>query len=492
MVVVKRDLFVLSLLFVLCIDDHVESFSLRPNLSFQRPPQEHQQRQFSMNSPHQNVHSMNDETPPTFTMTVSRNIQSTLDPCVVRMKEWIQKYSAEWETRGGIYSLAQGVVYWEPPEQSIHRIRDALLPDAAIGDGKRGKLHQYTPDEGLPELRQRLMEKVRRENHLIHHDIMVTAGANQAYMNCVLALCDTSSASNHYAVVFTPYYFNHVMALQMTISDDRILKGPTLPNGLPDVQWLQQQFLEQLPNKKKIQMVTLSNPCNPTGMAYTRAQLQPIVDLCRTHGAWLVLDATYEYFVLNRQVDANDADGSDALPYFDNEPHVIHIFSFSKSYGLAGYRIGYIAIPRDSTELATALLKVQDTIPICPSHIGQVAALGALDAGPAWVRPHYSTLDTSRAAIQSALSSSVSQVLGGTGAMYCMAYCGGDDVALAEALVQRYGVAVIPGTFCGSPGWIRVAYANLPPDHCVVAAQRLKEGLCALVGSQLAIQQNGV
>jgi aromatic aminotransferase len=440
----------------------------------------------------------NHATPPTSRRTVSRNIQSTLDPCVVRMKEWIQKYSPEWETRGGIFSLAQGVVYWEPPEQCRNRIRDALMPETAIGaggGGNRGKLHQYTPDEGLPELRLRLTEKIRTENHLTHHDVMVTAGANQAYMNCVLALCDTSPTSNHCAVVFTPYYFNHVMALQMTISDDRILKGPTLPNGLPDVDWLDQQFRE--PMNKRIQMVTLSNPCNPTGVAYRRAQLQPIVDLCRTHDAWLILDATYEYFVLNRP-DEQPNGNHDALPYFNDEPHVIHLFSFSKSYGLAGYRIGYMAIPRNTDDdpshtLAAALLKVQDTIPICPSHIGQVAALGALDAGPAWVRPHYATLATSRAAILAALSSALSgPVLGGTGAMYCMAQCGGDDVALAEALVQQYGVAVIPGTFCGQAGWIRVAYANLPPDQCVMAAQRLREGLCALVGSHVEMQPKGV
>jgi aspartate/methionine/tyrosine aminotransferase len=135
------------------------------------------------------------------------------------------------------------------------------------------------------------------------------------------------------------------------------------------------------------------------------------------------------------------------------------------------------------------MLKVQDTIPIAPSRISQVAAAGALSAGPAWVREKVATLDVGRQAILEALSPL--PIMGGSGAMYVMAKLPSgavattgntpvDDVQIAREFVRDYGVAVIPGTFCGVPGWIRVCYANLPPEKCLEAAARLKAGIQAL------------
>lgn len=398
--------------------------------------------------------------------TLSRKIQRTLDPCVVLMKEIIGQYSDEWKDRGGIYSLAQGVVYWDPPHSCTKALQDV------IGSDSNG-LHLYGPDEGMDDLRATLSAKLATENGLANHDVMVTVGANQAYVNCVLTILQDTDK----CVVFTPYYFNHVMALQMTLPEsnsDAIMTGPSSDTGVPDMQWLRQK----LQADSSIQMVTLTNPGNPTGVTLSREVLQEAVDLCREYSCWLVLDCTYEYFT---------ADGQ----YFDGcftDPHVIHIFSLSKAYALAGYRCGYIAISREADELFSEMLKVQDTIPIAPSRISQVAATGALEAGPAWVREKVATLDAGRTFVKSALSPL--QIMGGSGAMYVMAKLPTsasqgviDDVQLARELVRDYGVAVIPGTFCGFPGWIRVCYANLPPEECEQAAARLREGIQALVAA---------
>jgi aspartate/methionine/tyrosine aminotransferase len=107
-----------------------------------------------------------------------------------------------------------------------------------------------------------------------------------------------------------------------------------------------------------------------------------------------------------------------------------------------------------------------DTIPICPSRISQVAALGSLKAGRDWVREMVATLSTGREAILKALEP-CEQTMGGSGAMYLMCKVGGDDREFARKLVKDYGVAVIPGSFCGYQGWLRVCYANLQPDKCL-------------------------
>lgn len=326
-------------------------------------------------------------------------------------------------------------------------------------------LHMYGPDEGLVELREKLEDKIAQENGLNDHHIMVTAGANQAYMNCVLTLLQETDK----AVVFAPFYFNSVMAIQMTLPESGLLVGPSSDDGLPDLKWLE----KKLRADESIRAVTIVNPGNPTGTLLERAFLQKAANLCEKYNAWLILDCTYEYFVKN-----SDFDGClDA-------PHVLHIFSFSKAYALAGYRCGYVTVPKKAGDLYDQMMKVQDTILICPPRISQIAALGSMSAGKDWVREKIDTLETGRKAILDALGS-LEQVMGGSGAMYAMGKLpeGTDDQEFNQKLVKDYGVACIPGSFCGFPGWIRVCYSNLPPEKCVEAAERLRAGLDSLKSS---------
>lgn len=408
---------------------------------------------------------------------LSPRVLETLDPCVVLMKELIGRYAELWTDKGGIFSLAQGVVYWEPPESCQQALKDELSKPNNL-------LHTYGPAQGIPELTQALEDKISKENGLNNHDVMVTVGANQAFVNCVL----TIASDNSKAVVFSPYYFNHVMALQMTCGDDSVVVGPT-NGGVPDLDWLEETL-----QTTKIDMVTIVNPGNPTGVSLTREFLQQVVDLCDKYSCWLILDCTYEYFTLE--------ESHQPIATFPDAPHVIHIFSFSKSYSLAGYRCGYLCLHKDATtnsnssssnvkdesnSLLSNMLKVQDTLPIAPPRISQIAALGALQVGKDWVRIQYDTLAQSRQFILNALQPM--EIMGGSGAMYVMARLPPnndtnlipDDVEICRQLVEEYGIAIIPGTYCGFPGWIRVCYANLKPELCQDAAERLRMGINDIV-----------
>ena len=394
---------------------------------------------------------------------LSPKILETLDPCVILVKELVGRYSHLWETKGGIFSLAQGVVYWEPPQSCQQVLLEELTRSGNL-------LHTYGPEQGLPELTESLTEKISIENGLVNHHLMVTMGANQAYVNCVLTCLGDGSK----AVVFSPYYFNHVMAIQMCCGNDSVVVGPSTDQGIPDLEWLQQTLEHQA-----IDMVTIVNPGNPTGVSLSKQVLQRAVDLCEKHSAWLVLDCTYEYFTSNPS--------HQPIASFPDSPHVIHIYSFSKSYALAGYRCGYVCFSKeDNDALLANMLKVQDTIPIGPARISQLAAWGALQAGKEWVRERYATLEGSRQAIIDSLQPL--KIMGGSGAMYVMAQLpktnheqGQDDVEVCRRLVEEYGIAVIPGTYCGFPGWIRVCYANLAPEKSLLAAERLRNGVRAIV-----------
>lgn len=136
--------------------------------------------------------------------SVSSRIQGTLDPCVVLMKELIGQYAHLWKNKGGIFSLAQGVVYWKPPGVVTTALVTALQKDAQPTDDSSSTapplLHTYGPDEGLPALRSAIQQKIKRENGLTNHEVMVTVGANQAYTNCILSLIN----QNQKVVVFAP------------------------------------------------------------------------------------------------------------------------------------------------------------------------------------------------------------------------------------------------------------------------------------------------
>lgn len=428
---------------------------------------------------------------------VSKRISQTLDPCVVLMKDIVSKYAEEWENREDkIYSLAQGVVYWEPPEEALEACKKALTcsdesdegsPIDGVSSAGQLDVHLYGPANGLPELVSKLEEKLSVENGINDVSIMVTAGANQAYMNCVLTLMDGEEVEGAKAVVFAPYYFNHVMALQMHSGQESIVVGPSIEDDegkkqwIPDIDWLQQQLSQSDSNGSSlVRMVTVVNPGNPTGVSIPLRKMQQIADLCHQHKTWLVVDNTYEHFDHvgnNRKTYTNKPD----IPFqCCSGEHVINIFSFSKSFSLAGFRVGYLTTAKygDGIKMFEEMIKVQDTIPICVSRLSQKAAVGAISAGRKWAIEKVKTLDLGRNAILDALSP-LEYVMGGTGAMYVMGKLpdGYDDVEFATNLVKTYGVAIIPGSFCGYPGWIRVCYSNLPSSECLIAASRLASGI---------------
>ena len=403
---------------------------------------------------------------------ISSRTLTTLDPCVILMKQIISQHAPKWkDDPHGIYSLAQGVVHWRPPQSAYDALSKAVqdnFVDATVdqeGNSYDGRLiHTYCPDEGLLSLRVALKEKLEKENGLNNSHVMVTSGANQAFVNCVLTLLDECDEDGNISkcVVFEPYYFNHVMAVQSSRGGrhcggtaasesasfvggadgvEGLLVGPT-NHGVPDLAWLRSQLEQykykntQLPGNA-IRMVTLVNPGNPTGVSLPHSFLKEITALTKEFGVWLVMDNTYEHFDIEKKnsigKDENDANTStnERLPDFPclDEEHVINIFSFSKGYAMAGFRVGYIALSSKMSEINGGvgvgtvayeqMLKVQDTIAICTSRISQMAALGALRAGRSWVYEQVKTLEVGRRVILEAIDP-LDEIIGGNGAMYVM------------------------------------------------------------------------
>ncbi len=360
----------------------------------------------------------------------------------------------------GTVSLGQGVVYYGPPPAVYEQLK-RIGPDVS--------LHKYGDTSGLAELRQTLAEKLLAENGIETDGcskVMVTAGSNMAFLNAVLAI--TSPGDE--IILPVPYYFNHEMAIRMSgCTPVCVACGP---DHQPDPASLRTAI-----TAKTRAIVTIS-PNNPSGAVYPQSVLTSINTLCREHGIYHISDEAYEYFVYDNARHFSPASLPGAAEY------TISLYSLSKAYGFAHWRIGYMVIP---DHLHEAVLKVQDTNLICPPVASQYAALGALSAGSAWCRDKLGLLHDIRTIMLSGLQSisNICSVSKSEGAFYFLLKLATDldDMTVLRRLIREYQVAAIPGgTFGLMDGcYLRVSYGALDKNNAAEGIRRLTHGLNSII-----------
>ncbi len=377
-------------------------------------------------------------------------VQSPIIPAIAAM---IQQHP-------GTLSLGQGVVYYGPPPDAIAQITSFLA---------NPEHHKYGAVEGMAPLLEQIALKLKTENGIAvddeHSRIVVTAGSNMGFLNAVLAI--TSPGDE--IILQTPYYFNHEMAV--TIAGCRSVLVAT-----DDQYQLRPDAIQQAITDRTRAIVTIS-PNNPTGVVYPAAALQQVNDLCRDRGIYHIHDEAYEYFTY----DGAQAFSPGSLP--GSSRHTISLYSLSKAYGFASWRIGYMVIPAN---LMTAVMKIQDTNVICPAVISQYAARGALQVGVSYCHEKLVTIATVRQQLLSALGTLGDRCTlpPSDGAFYFFlkVHTHLTALELVERLIRDHKIAVIPGTTFGLDDgcYLRVAYGALQTD-AIVAIDRLVHGLKAVL-----------
>ena len=291
---------------------------------------------------------------------------------------------------------------------------------------------------------------------------MVTAGANMAFMHAVFAISEPGDE----IILNVPFYFNHEMAIQMA--------GCAAVRVATDASYqLRPDALGRAITDKTRAIVTVS-PNNPSGAVFGESALREVNTICRDHGIYHIADEVYEYFTYGsvRHVSAGSFPGA--------EPHTIAMYSMSKAYGFAGWRIGYMTYP---DHLASAMMKSQDTILVCPPVVSQVAAQAALEVGRSYCQPHVRQLAEVRDVVVAKLSAlaPLASVPAADGAFYCLLKVNTamDPLALAERLIREHRVAVIPGSAFGMTDgcYLRVAYGALEKNTVAEGIGRLVGGL---------------
>ena len=146
----------------------------------------------------------------------------------------------------------------------------------------------------------------------------------------------------------------------------------------------------------KTRAVVTISPNNPTGVVYSENTLRQVNKICREGGIYHISDEAYEYFTYNGVKHISPG------AFVGSNQYTISLFSLSKAYGFASWRIGYMIIPQ---HLLNAVKKVQDTILICPPVVSQYAALGALQAKDDYLKDHIATIAQVREIVINAIKS---------------------------------------------------------------------------------------
>jgi len=382
-----------------------------------------------------------------------RRMQAVQSPIIPVVGELIKNHPRT-------ISLGQGVVHYGPPKEAFDQLSQFLAEP---------ENHKYKLVQGIPPLLEILKAKLESENRIQLGEanaLIVTAGGNMAFMNAVLAITDPGDE----VILQTPYYFNHEMAVVMAGC------RPVLVSTDENYQ-LRPEAIRQAITSRTRAVVTIS-PNNPTGAVYPEQALREVNALCRDRGVFHIHDEAYEYFTYDDARHFSPA----SIP--DSAPHTISLFSLSKAFGFASWRIGYMVIPE---RLLVSVKKIQDTILICAPVISQFAAVGALKAGRAYCQSQMASIIEVRKLFLKELESlkTFCTIPAASGAFYFLLRLRTDwkPMDLVERLIRDFRVAVIPGTTFGleTGCCLRVAYGALREETAREGIGRLVRGLKTLI-----------
>jgi aspartate aminotransferase len=312
---------------------------------------------------------------------------------------------------------------------------------------------RYTNVDGIDELKDAIIAKFARDNALTYErsQILVSSGAKQTIYNLCMALLDPGDE----AVIPAPYWVSYP---DMVLLADGL---PVMPlAGMAQAYKISPRQLEAAITPKT-RLFLLNSPCNPTGAAYTRAELRALGEVLLEHPRIIIgTDDMYEKIYWGEEPFCSLVT---AMP--ELYPRTVTINGVSKAYAMTGWRIGYCGGPK---ELINAMSTIQGQSTSNACSISQKAATAALAGDQACVAKMTAAFKARRDFVVRALNGIPGiSCLPGAGTFYAfadvsraMATLGcRDDGEFTELLLNEGGVAVVPGSGFGAPGHVRLSFA---------------------------------
>ncbi|MEK9764983.1 MAG: pyridoxal phosphate-dependent aminotransferase [Thalassolituus sp.] len=336
----------------------------------------------------------------------------------------------------------------EPDFDTPEHIKQAAVE--AINNG----FTKYTAVDGTPGLKKAIIEKLQKDNGLTYeaNQILVSCGGKQSFFNLSLALINPGDE----VVIPAPYWVSYPDMVLIAEGKPVIIETDESTRFKSTAEQLDAAITD------KTRLVVLNSPSNPSGVAYTKEELIALGEVLRKYPDVIIAtDDMYEYiwwadFAFENILTVNP----------DLYDRTIVLNGVSKAYSMTGWRIGYAAGP---VKLIGAMKKIQSQSTSNPTSISQVAAQAALEGGRECVAPMVEAFKERHDYLIDALNKLPGfSCITGDGAFYAypcvkeaMANLGLEtDVEFAEKLLIEAGVALVPGSAFGTPGYMRLSFAT--------------------------------
>ena len=337
----------------------------------------------------------------------------------------------------------------EPDFDTPEHIKAAAVQ--ALADG----FTKYTAVDGTPSLKKAIIDKFSRDNQLNYspNQILVSCGGKQSFFNLTQALLNEGDE----VIIPAPYWVSYPDMVLLADGMPVIVEADIKQNFKITPEQLEAAITD------KTRLVVLNSPSNPSGIAYSKAELAALGQVLLKHPNILVAtDDMYEHILWSDEPFSNIVMACPAL--YDQ---TIVLNGVSKAYSMTGWRIGYAAGPES---LIKAMKKVQSQSTSNPTSISQVAAETALNGDQSCLAPMLAAFKERHEYVYNRLNSIDGiTCLPSDGTFYSFPDVRGfiekidgvdDDMALSEYLIEKAGVALVPGTAFGSPGYIRISFAT--------------------------------
>ncbi len=328
------------------------------------------------------------------------------------------------------------------------------IVEAAVEGARDPKNHKYTPAGGLPELKQAIADKTRRDSGFAVEasQVLVTNGGKQAVYEAFATLLDPGDE----VLAVAPYWTTYPEAIKLAggVQVDVVTDEST--GYLASVEQLEAARTE------RTKVLLFVSPSNPTGAVYSREQVEAIGRWATEHGLWVVTDEIYEHLVYG---------GAEftSIAHYVPADHVVILNGVAKTYAMTGWRVGWLIGPKDVVKAATNL---QSHATSNVSNVAQVAALAAVKGDLTAVAEMREAFDRRRQTMVRMLN----EIPGvfcpePKGAFYAYPSVKGvlgkeirgrrpqTSAELAELILEEAEVAVVPGEAFGTPGYFRLSYA---------------------------------
>ncbi len=330
----------------------------------------------------------------------------------------------------------------EPDFDTPQHIKDACAKALAEGFTK------YTAAAGIPELRQAIADKFKRDNSLTYKpsQIIVSCGGKHSCYNVFLATCEEGDE----VIIPAPYWLSYPEMVKLAGATPVILQT----SDKTEFKVTPEQLRAAITPRTRI--FVLNSPSNPTGSIYTRAEIKALGDICVEKGVLIMSDEIYEKLVYDGAEHVSVAGFSQA--HYD---HTIIVHGFAKAYSMTGWRLGFLAAPEPIAKAVDAIQGHSTSNPTSFAQKGAVVALtGPQDHLKLWLAEFAKRRTFAHQRLNAIPGISCVNAKGAFYLFPNISKLGLNSTEFCAKLLEQEKVAAVPGIAFGADEYLRISYAT--------------------------------